>query len=227
MLVLISCTLLTDPWNRPSQVRFLIKPCFVVVSNSSDSNAIFDLDIILDSTILLKFFHLVSAWIVWIIDFLFFFSPSRILMLRIWWREDPSGEFEPDRLAVPPFPKTSSSSSSIQISGTPLSLVIPLVSFIVLLSSFADSSPQIVTSIFGIGTELLRNRVGAERPSLLSVHAIPFNLIAKWKIKWYKNLSSKYNRSKYGIYHWNKSSLHTFCGRRSKPNIRHLLASEI
>ena len=56
------------------------------------------------------------------------------------------------------------------------SMVMSLDPLAALFESFADSSLQIVTSIFGIGTELLRNLVGAERPSLPSVHAIPFNL---------------------------------------------------
>ena len=119
----------------------------------------------------------------WKIEFLFFFSPSRMLILLPWKGDTASGEFEAERSALPLFPNTSSSPSSIQISGTPPSIFIPLGTLFVLLESFTDSSPQIVTSIFGIGTELLRNLVGAERPSLLSVHAIPFNLIFQKKRK--------------------------------------------
>ena len=178
--------IITDDAYLPSHVLFRASVSFPVES-SSNSNATLDFDKILDRTKLLKFFTLVCS-IEWIIDFLFFFRPSRILALRMWCGL-PS---EADRFLFLVLWKTSSSSGSMQISGIldsravwSLGLTfIPLwlVSFEALIVS---SSLYIVTSILGIGTELLRNLVGAERPSPVSVHAIPLSLQHNGTINFY------------------------------------------
>ena len=212
--------ILTDEAYLPSHVLFRASVSFPVES-SSNSNAILDFDKILDRTKLLKFFTLVCS-IEWIIDFLFFFRPSRILALRMWCGL-PS---EADRFLFPVLWKTSSSSGSMQISGIldsravwSLGLVfIPLwlVSFEALIVS---SSLYIVTSILGIGTELLRNLVGAERPSPVSVHAIPLSLQHNGTINFYIVLIIEFEIycTCFVLYYFYSSSTHVHWNKESLP----------